>query len=134
MTTSKKVNESATVFTEIVMPNDTNPMHNLMGGNLLKWMDIACGICASKHANRIAVTAAVDSVSFSRPLKIGDIVTISARMTRAFTFFDVVILLHWMMMVDRWLYLRLHRNLKRKNGAMFLRCAGVNSGLFWQVA
>ncbi|HNV99982.1 MAG TPA: hotdog domain-containing protein, partial [Chitinophagales bacterium] len=85
MTTSKKVNESATVFTEIVMPNDTNPMHNLMGGNLLKWMDIACGICASKHANRIAVTAAVDSVSFSRPLKIGDIVTISARMTRAFT-------------------------------------------------
>ncbi len=85
MTTSKKVNESATVFTEIVMPNDTNPMHNLMGGNLLKWMDIACGICASKHANRIAVTAAVDSVSFNRPLKIGDIVTISARMTRAFT-------------------------------------------------
>lgn len=66
------------------MPNDTNPMHNLMGGNLLKWMDIACGICASKHANRVAVTAAVDNVSFGRPIKIGDIVTISARMTRAF--------------------------------------------------
>ncbi len=82
--TAKKVSESATTFTEIVMPNDTNPMHNLMGGNLLKWMDIACGICASKHANRIAVTAAVDNVSFSRPLKIGDIVTISAKMTRSF--------------------------------------------------
>ncbi|HMX03646.1 MAG TPA: acyl-CoA thioesterase [Chitinophagales bacterium] len=81
---SKRVSESATTFTEIVMPNDTNPMHNLMGGNLLKWMDIACGICASKHANRVAVTAAVDNVSFGRPIKIGDIVTISARMTRAF--------------------------------------------------
>lgn len=81
---AKKVSESATTFTEIVMPNDTNPMHNLMGGNLLKWMDIACGICASKHSNRIAVTAAVDNVSFSRPLKIGDIVTINAMMTRAF--------------------------------------------------
>ena len=58
----KKVSDSATTFTEIVMPNDTNPMHNLMGGNLLKWMDIACGICGSKHANRIVVTAAVDNV------------------------------------------------------------------------
>lgn len=66
------------------MPNDTNPMNNLMGGNLLKWMDIACGICGGKHANRIVVTAAVDNVSFSRPIKIGDIVTIHAQVTRAF--------------------------------------------------
>ncbi len=80
----KKVSDSATTFTEIVMPNDTNPMHNLMGGNLLKWMDIACGICGSKHANRIVVTAAVDNVSFNRPIKIGDIVTIHAQVTRAF--------------------------------------------------
>ncbi|MEZ5013898.1 MAG: acyl-CoA thioesterase [Chitinophagales bacterium] len=61
-----------------------NPMQNLMGGNLLKWMDIACGICGEKHANRIVVTAAVDNVSFSRPVKIGDIVTIQAQVTRAF--------------------------------------------------
>ncbi|MBK9455661.1 MAG: acyl-CoA thioesterase [Bacteroidetes bacterium] len=81
---SKKVADSFTTFTEIVMPNDTNPMHNLMGGNLLKWMDIACGICGGKHANKIVVTAAVDNVSFSRPIKIGDIVTITAQVTRAF--------------------------------------------------
>jgi len=80
----KRVADSTANFTEIVMPNDTNPMHNLMGGNLLKWMDIACGICAGKHSNRIAVTAAVDNVSFNRPVKIGDIVTITARITRAF--------------------------------------------------
>ncbi len=80
----KKVADSFTTFTEIVMPNDTNPMHNLMGGNLLKWMDIASGICGGKHANKIVVTAAVDSVSFGRPIKIGDIVTITAQVTRAF--------------------------------------------------
>ncbi len=80
----KKVSDSYTVFTEIVMPNDTNPMNNLMGGNLLKWMDIACGICGGKHANRIVVTAGVDNVSFTRPIKIGDIVTIHAQVTRAF--------------------------------------------------
>ncbi len=80
----KKVSDSSTTFTELVMPNDTNPMHNLMGGNLLKWMDIACGICGGKHANRIVVTAAVDNVSFNRPIKIGDIVTINAKVTRSF--------------------------------------------------
>ncbi len=80
----KKVSDSATTFTELVMPNDTNPMNNLMGGNLLKWMDIACGICGGKHSNRIVVTAAVDNVSFTRPIKIGDIVTINAQVTRAF--------------------------------------------------
>lgn len=80
----KKISESFTTFTEIVMPNDTNPMHNLMGGNLLRWMDIASGICGEKHANKIVVTAAVDNVSFSRPIKIGDIVTITAQVTRSF--------------------------------------------------
>ncbi|HPE96854.1 MAG: acyl-CoA thioesterase [Chitinophagales bacterium] len=81
---AKKVSESTTIFTEIVMPNDTNPMNNLMGGNLLKWMDIASGICAGKHAGKVAVTAAVDNVSFGRPIKIGDVVTIEAQVTRAF--------------------------------------------------
>lgn len=80
----KKVSESYTTFTEIVMPNDTNSMNNLMGGNLLKWMDIASGICGGKHANRLVVTAAVDNVSFNRPIKIGDVVTINAQVTRVF--------------------------------------------------
>ena len=80
----KKVSDSYTTFTEIVMPNDTNPMQNLMGGNLLKWMDVASGICAGKHANRIVVTAAVDNVSFQKPIRIGDIVTMNAQVTRAF--------------------------------------------------
>ncbi len=69
---------------ELVLPNDTNMLHNLMGGRLLHWMDIAAAITAQKHCNRIVVTASVDNVSFKQPIKLGDVVTIEARVTRAF--------------------------------------------------
>lgn len=81
----KKVSESRTVMTEMVMPNDTNPIGNLMGGNLMRWMDIVAGICAGKHAESYVVTASVDNVSFQKPVKNGDVVTLEARVTRAFT-------------------------------------------------
>ncbi|HMQ50412.1 MAG TPA: acyl-CoA thioesterase [Saprospiraceae bacterium] len=80
----KKVQDSKTVMTEMVMPNDTNPMGNLMGGNLLRWMDIACGICAGKHCETHVVTASVDHVSFQKPIRLGDVVTLEATVTRAF--------------------------------------------------
>ena len=71
-------------MTEIVMPNDTNPLGNLMGGNLLKWMDIASSISVMKHTNALTVTAAVDSVSFREPIHLGDLVTIESFVTRVF--------------------------------------------------
>ncbi|HOY16438.1 MAG TPA: acyl-CoA thioesterase [Haliscomenobacter sp.] len=80
----KRVTESRSVMTEMVMPNDANPMGNLMGGNLLRWMDIASAICAGKHCERHVVTASVDHVSFQRPIKVGDVVTLEATVTRAF--------------------------------------------------
>lgn len=80
----KRVAESRTVMTEMVMPNDTNPMGNLMGGNLLRWMDIACGICAGKHCEAHVVTASVDHVSFQRPIRVGEVITLEASVTRAF--------------------------------------------------
>ena len=80
----RKVIESRTVMTEMVMPNDTNPMGNLMGGNLLRWMDIASGICAGKHCEAHVVTASVDHVSFQKPIKLGDVITLEATVTRAF--------------------------------------------------
>lgn len=80
----KRVSESKTVMTEMVMPNDTNPTGNLMGGNLLRWMDIASGICAGKHCEAHVVTASVDHVSFQRPIRNGEIVTLEATVTRAF--------------------------------------------------
>ncbi len=84
MISSKTPNDSLTNMTEIVLPNDTNTLNNLMGGRLLHWMDIASAIAAQKHSNCIVVTAAVDSVSFKEPIKLGDVVNIKAWVTRAF--------------------------------------------------
>lgn len=83
--TPKKVSESRTVMTELIMPNDTNPMGNLMGGYLMRWMDIACAICAGKHCEAHVVTAAVDNISFQNPIHLGDVITLEANVTRAFT-------------------------------------------------
>ena len=62
----KTAENSLTIMNELVLPNDTNPLHNLMGGRLLHWMDIAAAIAAQKHCNRIVVTASVDNVSFQQ--------------------------------------------------------------------
>jgi acyl-CoA hydrolase len=80
----KKVGESRTTMTELVMPNDTNPLGNLMGGNLMRWMDIIASICAGKHCESHVVTASVDHVSFTHPIRMGDVVTLEAQVTRAF--------------------------------------------------
>jgi len=81
----KLVKDSETIMTELVMPNDTNPMGNLMGGNLMKWMDIAGSICASNHSEAQTVTVAVDNITFQKPIHLGDVVTIKAMVSRAFT-------------------------------------------------
>lgn len=72
-------------MTEMVLPNDTNTLNNLMGGRLLHFMDIAAAIAAQKHSNRVVVTASVDNVSFAEPIKLGNIVTMKAQVTRAFS-------------------------------------------------
>ncbi|MBK9734985.1 MAG: acyl-CoA thioesterase [Saprospiraceae bacterium] len=71
-------------MTEMIMPNDTNPMGNLMGGYLMRWMDIACAVCAARHCNAHVVTASVDHISFHEPIKLGDVITLTAVVTRAF--------------------------------------------------
>ncbi len=80
----KKVSESRTVMTEMVMPNDANPMGNLMGGYLMRWMDIVAAICAGRHCEAHVVTAAVDHISFQKPIRVGEVVTLEASVTRAF--------------------------------------------------
>ena len=80
----KVVQESVTVKTEMIMPNDTNPLGNLMGGNLLRWMDIVGGICAAKHCEAHVVTASVDHVSFQNAISLGNVITLTAKVTRAF--------------------------------------------------
>ncbi|MDX1913755.1 MAG: acyl-CoA thioesterase [Saprospiraceae bacterium] len=80
----KKVADSKTVMTELIMPNDTNPMGHLMGGYLMRWMDIVSAICAGKHCEAQVVTAAVDHISFQNPIFLGDVITLEASVTRAF--------------------------------------------------
>jgi acyl-CoA hydrolase len=77
--------DSVTIRTEVVCPNDTNPMGILKGGQLVHWMDIAAAVCAQIHAERICVTACIDTVNFKTPVKLGDIVTIKAKIVRGFT-------------------------------------------------
>lgn len=81
---TKSPNESLTIMNELVLPNDTNTLNNLMGGRLLHLMDIAAAITAQKHCNRIVVTASVDNVSFKESIRLGDVVTIQAKITRSF--------------------------------------------------
>lgn len=71
-------------MTELVLPNDTNIYGNLMGGRLMYWMDIAAAISAHKHSNAPVVTASVDNISFENPIKLGNVVHIEAKVTRAF--------------------------------------------------
>ncbi len=80
----KTPSASYTVMNELILPNDTNTLNNLMGGKLLHWMDICAAIAAQKHSNRIVVTASVDNVSFRKAIKLGDVVTLEAKVTRSF--------------------------------------------------
>jgi len=76
--------ESEVVMTELVLPNDTNTFGNLMGGRLLYWMDIAAALAAMKHCGSPVVTASVDNISFEAPIKLGNVVHIEAKVSRAF--------------------------------------------------
>ena len=82
---SKTAKESLAIATHIVMPNDTNTLGNLMGGQLLCWMDITAAIAAGRHCGRVCVTASVNNVSFGQPIKLADVVTLEAKVSRAFT-------------------------------------------------
>ncbi len=81
---SKTAAESLVIMTELVLPNDTNLFGNLMGGRLMYWMDIAAALSGSKHCSSPVVTASVDNISFTNPIKLGNVVHIEAKVTRAF--------------------------------------------------
>ncbi len=81
---SKKASESITIMTELVLPNDTNLFGNLMGGRLMYWMDIATALSAHRHCSAPVVTASVDNISFENPIRLGNVVHIEAKVTRAF--------------------------------------------------
>lgn len=80
----KTVRESQVEMTELVLPNDTNQLGNLLGGRLMHWMDIAAAIAAQRHSNCVCVTASVDELNFHQPIKLGEVVILRASVNRAF--------------------------------------------------
>lgn len=81
---SKTCKASEASMMELVLPNDTNAIHNLRGGKILHWMDICSAVSAGRHAEAVVVTVSVDQVSFENPIKMGDVVMIYSKVTRAF--------------------------------------------------
>lgn len=91
----KHPKDTLAVMSELVLPNDTNTLGNLMGGQLMHWMDIAAAIAAQRHCNCPVVTASVDNVSFANPIKLGNVTTIEAKLTRSFNTSMEVFLRVW---------------------------------------
>jgi acyl-CoA hydrolase len=75
---------SKTIMTDLVLPSETNPLNNLFGGELLARMDRAASIAARRHSRRITVTASVNHVAFNRSIPLGSVVTVEAKVSRAF--------------------------------------------------
>jgi len=76
----KTPSESQVEMTELVLPNDTNLLGNLLGGKLMHWIDIAGAIAASRHSNRVVATVALDSLDFRHPVHVGEVVTLKAKL------------------------------------------------------
>ena len=89
---AKKAIDSLAISTRFVLPNDTNMLNNLFGGQLMAWMDEIASISAKRHCNRSVVTASVNNISFKTPIPLGANVTLEAKVSRAFnTSMEVVI-------------------------------------------
>ena len=125
---SKKTpSQSKAILTEIVLPNDTNNLNNLMGGRLLHWMDIAAAITAHRHCNRTCVTAAVNNVSFENPIPRGSIVTLEANISRAFSSSMEIF-------IDVWIEDKLSGNKTKCNEAIYTFVAVDSMGKPTKVA
>lgn len=81
---SRKAIDTLSIATKVVLPNDTNTIGNLFGGELLAWMDVIASVSAHRHCRRVVVTASVNHVSFQRPIKQASIVTLEAKVSRSF--------------------------------------------------
>ncbi|HTX99986.1 MAG TPA: acyl-CoA thioesterase [Bacteroidota bacterium] len=82
---TRTVKDTQVTTTQIVLPNDTNQLGNLLGGTLMHWIDIVAAIAAQRLAGHVCVTASVDEINFHRPVKLGEIVELHASVNRVFT-------------------------------------------------
>ena len=117
----KTQENSKTIQTDIVLPGDTNSLNNLFGGELLARMDKVASIAAIKHSEQIVVTASINNVAFGEPVPNGSILTIEAKVSRAFnTSMEVFI--------DVWKQNKTHKKKTKVNEAIYTFVAVTKSG------
>ena len=80
----KKICDSQIIMTELVLPHHTNQLGNLLGGQLVHWIDICAALSAAKHNQRVCVTASVDRIDFHHPIRLGEAVMLVASINRVF--------------------------------------------------
>ena len=69
---------------EIIFPNDSNPIGNLFGGRLMQFIDLVGAVSAGRHARAVTVTASMDNLDFVAPVKVGELLILKASVNRAF--------------------------------------------------
>jgi acyl-CoA hydrolase len=84
MALGRPVRESASEYSEIALPNDANPLGNLLGGRVMHLVDMAGALAATRHARSPVVTASVDHMTFLHPVHIGELVILKSAVNRAF--------------------------------------------------
>ncbi|MCK9479350.1 MAG: acyl-CoA thioesterase [Firmicutes bacterium] len=84
-TEAKTPSQTEVTMSELVLPNDTNLLDNLVGGRLMYWMDIAGALVASRHSNKVVATVSIDNITFKHPVRKGEMVVIKAKMLYAGT-------------------------------------------------
>ena len=83
--TTRTVASTQSEMTEIILPNDTNTLGNLLGGRLMHFIDLTGAMAAYRHSRTHVVTAAMDHIDFIRPVHLGDLLTLKSSVNRAFS-------------------------------------------------
>ena len=117
----RTASKSLTILTDLVLPSETNPLNNLFGGELLARMDRAASIAARRHCRRITVTASVNHVAFNKSIPLGSVVTVEAKISRAFNSSMEIYL-------DVWVEDRESGNRSKANEAIYTFVAVDDSG------
>ena len=76
--------DSQTEVTQFVLPNDANPLGNILGGTVMHLVDITGAIAAHRHASTYVVTASIDYMDFRLPIRVGEIIILKASVNRVF--------------------------------------------------
>lgn len=83
--TERTVASTQSEMTEIILPNDTNTLGNLLGGRLMHFIDLTGAMAAYRHARTNVVTASMDHIDFLQPVRLGNLLTLKSSVNRAFT-------------------------------------------------